>query len=236
MKIITQMDLFEEENLGDLEKLFRIFQVLPDEPLIHALNQDRGKGRNDFPNHAMWRAFLAKFVFQHTTIESLCRELGRNSQLRQLCGFQAHGVKIGQNQTKLVLAPHAMTFSRFLKRLSQHKDLVYDMFGTLVKELYGRLPEFDRRLAVDGKIIEPRAHKQSDKSSFDKRGEHDATWIQKTYHDKENQIIKTQSYFDFRVHLICDSVYELSCRLLSVSFRLMYLKSQPHGKWWEKIR
>ncbi|KXT74889.1 hypothetical protein STRDD11_02759 [Streptococcus sp. DD11] len=53
MKIITQLDLFEEENLGDLEKLSRVFQVLPDEPLIHALNQDRGKGRNDFPNHAM---------------------------------------------------------------------------------------------------------------------------------------------------------------------------------------
>lgn len=216
MKIITQISLFEEENMGDLEKLSRVFQILPDEPLINALNQDRGKGRNDFPTHAMWRAFLAKFVFQHPTIESLCRELGRNSQLRQLCGFQFDGVKIGQDQSKLVLAAHAMTFSRFLKRLSRHKELIYDMFEMLVQELYEALPDFGRRLAMDGKIIESKAHRPSEGSKGDLRGEHDGSWTKKTYHDKENRVSKTRTYFGFRVHLICDSVYELP-----IAFRVL---------------
>jgi hypothetical protein len=35
----------------------------------------------------MWNLFLAMKVFQHRTIESFRRELGRNRQLREICGL-----------------------------------------------------------------------------------------------------------------------------------------------------
>lgn len=58
MKIITQISLFkEEEFLGDLERLQRVINHVPDRPLITKLWRLRGKGRNDWPVEAMWHAF-----------------------------------------------------------------------------------------------------------------------------------------------------------------------------------
>ena len=36
---------------------------------------------------AMWRALIAGVVFQHASIQSLLRELGRNPALLEICGF-----------------------------------------------------------------------------------------------------------------------------------------------------
>ena len=88
MNRITQLSIFENNQLGDLEKLNDVLNALPDEKLIALLEEERGKGRNDYPVFTMWRAFLASFVFQHPTVAALIRELKRNSQLREVCGFQ----------------------------------------------------------------------------------------------------------------------------------------------------
>jgi len=74
-----------EEILGDLERLKRVIDNIPDGKLIHRLNEIRGKGRNDWPLIGMWHAFLSGIVFQHTSDSELLRELNRNSQLRDLC-------------------------------------------------------------------------------------------------------------------------------------------------------
>ena len=45
MKIITQISLFDDtqnENLGDLERLQKVFDNLPDEKLIQKLKEKRG--------------------------------------------------------------------------------------------------------------------------------------------------------------------------------------------------
>ena len=47
MKIITQISLFDDtqnENLGDLERLRRVIEHMPDEKLIRKLEEIRGKG------------------------------------------------------------------------------------------------------------------------------------------------------------------------------------------------
>jgi len=59
---------------------------------MRGLEQERDKGRDDSPLRAVWNAWLAGLVFQHPTIESLIRELARNGQLRELCGFQPGAV------------------------------------------------------------------------------------------------------------------------------------------------
>ncbi|MCS5696975.1 transposase [Desulfofundulus thermocisternus] len=90
MAIIPQQRLFgwrEIDELGDLERLVLVLEYLPDEELMQKLERERGHGRNDYPVRAVWNSILAGVVFQHTSVESLRRELKRNAQLRELCGF-----------------------------------------------------------------------------------------------------------------------------------------------------
>ena len=109
MKIITQISMFDDtqnENLGDLERLQKVFDNLPDEKLIRRLKEKRGKGRNEWPVEAMWNSFIASFIFDHDSIASLLRELNRNSQLRIICGFQPHIYSVladkGYDSTELI--------------------------------------------------------------------------------------------------------------------------------------
>ncbi len=90
MAIIPQLPLFswdEVETLGDLDRLRLALEYLPDGPLVERLEAFRGHGRDDYPVRAIWNSVLAGIVFQHPSIESLRRELGRNGQLRHVCGL-----------------------------------------------------------------------------------------------------------------------------------------------------
>lgn len=83
-----QLNIFEDNHLGDLEKVLLLFQTLSDKSLLDALNAARGKGRNDNPNQMMWYCILAMFVLEHPTIQSFRREMKRNRQLREVVGYQ----------------------------------------------------------------------------------------------------------------------------------------------------
>jgi hypothetical protein len=105
---IPQKQLFgwqEIQELGDLERLRLVLDHLPDESLMEELERRRGRGRNDYPVRAVWNSVLAGVVFQHQSIEHLRRELSRNGQLRQLCGFDLH--------KGLDAVPEPWAYSRF---------------------------------------------------------------------------------------------------------------------------
>ena len=90
MAVLPQCALFEwddVEDIGDLVRPRLLLEHLPDEPLMYALEARRGHGRNDYPIRSIWNSILSGVVFGHETIESLRRELQRNGQLRNLCGF-----------------------------------------------------------------------------------------------------------------------------------------------------
>ncbi len=90
MAIIPQLRLFAWQDLqalGDLERLPCVLEAMPDESLMRALETDCGRGRNEYPVRAMGNALLAGVVFQHPSVETLRRELARNGQLREICGF-----------------------------------------------------------------------------------------------------------------------------------------------------
>ena len=83
---IPQLDIFcwnDVEELGDLERLELILRHLPDEPLMQAMERQRGNGRNEYSIRAVWNSILAGIVFGHPSIASLRRELLRNAQLRR---------------------------------------------------------------------------------------------------------------------------------------------------------
>ena len=104
----------EIEELGDLERLRLVIEHMPDEELMRELESKRGNGRDDYPVRAVWNSVLAGVVFQHPSIESLRRELGRNAQLRYVYG--------------LGKAPPSWVYSRFLGKLLKREEMVQDIF------------------------------------------------------------------------------------------------------------
>jgi hypothetical protein len=73
MAIISQQTLFvwsEIEELGDLERLRLVIEYMPDEWLMRKLEDERGKGRDDYPVRAVWNSILAGVVFQHISVSS----------------------------------------------------------------------------------------------------------------------------------------------------------------------
>lgn len=210
MAIVQELCLFSWknfhdnlQNIGDLERFKLVIETVPDGNLMNTLRISRANGRNDYPIEAMWNAVLAGIVFEHASIESLRRELRRNAQLREMCGFNPilgfEGV------------PSKSAYSRFIANLLVHEHLVRGMFDCLVEELAIIFPNFGKNLAGDGKAIHSFG-KPSRKNDGDKRREEDADWGKKTYKgiDKDgNAWEKVKSWFGFRIHLIGDAEAEL---------------------------
>ena len=206
MAIVYQKSLFswkDVDDLGDLERFKLVIESIPDSNLIKTLHELRANGRKDHPIAAIWNSILAGIVFQHSSIESLRRELQRNAQLRELCGF---------NPLKGALAvPSKSAYNRFLKSLLEKKDMIDEIFNLLVKKLQELLPDFGKELAFDSKSI---ASLSSSKGMHegDQRGEHDADWGTKTYKGTRQDGTtweKVKSWFGFKLHLIVDANYEL---------------------------
>lgn len=202
MAIIPQLKLFEWneiQTLGDLERLSLVLDYMPDEELMKALEQHRGKGRNDYPVRAMWNSVLAGIVFQHDSVEKLRRELARNGQLRELCSFD--------NQV-----PPPWAYTRFLKLLMEHEVRIEEMFDNLVKQLAEALPELGKHLAMDSKAISSFAKHKNKQETPDGRRDTDADYGKKKYsgiHEDGKPWEKIVKWFGYKLHLIVDATYEL---------------------------
>ena len=206
MARVYQQSLFswkDVEDLGDLERLKLVVESMPDQKLIEVLYQKRGRGRKDHPVEALWNSLLAGVVFQHKSIESLRRELKRNAQLRELCGFNV--VKGAE------AVPSKSAYTRFLKNLLLNEALIDEIFNALVSALEKLLPGFGTNLAGDSKAIHSAAKKTA-RQEGDQRGEQDADFGKKTYRGtKEDGTpwVKVRSWFGFKLHLVVDADYEL---------------------------
>jgi hypothetical protein len=211
MAIIAQKRLFgweEIEELGDLQRLKLVLDYMPDENLMRVLEEQRDRGRNEYPVRAVWNSVLAGVVYEHVSVESLRRELKRNGQLRQLCGFE---VERGAEAV-----PGSWVYSRFLRTLMNHQEEVEGIFRELVVEVAEELEDFGEYLAVDGKAI--RTHARGRKKEKvcetepDGRRDVDANWGVKTTRGvKEDGTAweKVKSWFGYKLHLVVDATYEL---------------------------
>jgi len=206
-------DYNENENLGDLERLQMVLDYMPDEKIIQKLYKMRGYGRNDWPVEAMWNSFLASFVFEHQSVSCLLRELRRNRQLREMCGFELKSIRNKDGSIKILLAPPNSAYTNFLNNLKQCKEEIKDIFDELVEYMYKHLDHFGEILAVDGKAIQSYATNYSKKAEQDGRRDKDADWCRKEYtssiNEKGEKVIKTVKWFGYRLHLLVDATYEL---------------------------
>ena len=213
------------DTASDLNRLRLVNEAIPDEPLMQTLEQERGNGRDEYPIRATWNSVLAGVVFQHTSVASLRRELRRNAELRQACGFNP---LLGE-----AAVPTDSAFSNFLEAVLRHEDEIRAMFHLLVDKLGVHLDDLGKFLAIDGKALPSfgKPHKNDEKDSdgqpeaanssaiadvadkeVDHRGEHDADWGVKSYRGKHADGTaweKVVWWFGFELHLLVDANHEL---------------------------
>ena len=218
MSIIPQISLFEFmkfEDLHELQELKMVLENMPDEELMRKLENKRGNGRDDYPVRAMWNAVIAGVIYRHESIESLKSELGRNGQLRVVCGFRKYKTikdSIGKIMRKEPHIPNVWNFSRFLSNLMDEQELIDKMFETSVSEIIKLLPDFGKKLAIDGKAIESYASRPNKNKEKDGRRDLDAdTGIKKYRGVREDgtKWEKVKSWFGYKLDLIVDADYEL---------------------------
>ena len=221
------------DALPDLRRLTLVLAHLPDADVIEELRARRGRGRNEYPVAAMWRALVAGVVFQHSSIESLLRELKRNPALLTLCGFNplplqakprravvAHP-ETGEASVRLLPnperspVPSAWNFSRFLATLEKAETTtgcVASMMDTLRGRLMETLPDFGSHLGYDGKAIKSHSTGQVDRKTG-KTSDADADWGKHETHGIDQKTgkpwTKVKSWFGYGLHLIADTHYEI---------------------------
>ena len=192
------------DQLGDLERLQLVLDELPDEPLMQLLEARRGHGRNDYPVRPMWNSLIAAFVFQHSSIASLRRELLRNGQLRDVCGFDSFA--------GAAAVPSECAYTRFQRLLlRKYQGQVDELFHSTLAELQIVLPELGRVQALDGKELHSLATGESSyplpeddtQQDSDGRRDLDADWGVKGSGKNKHY------WFGYLVHLVVDASYEL---------------------------
>jgi len=104
---------------------------------------------------------LQGVVFQYVSIESLHRDMQRNAQLRQVRRFD---VTKGEPAV-----PPSRVYTRILRNLMKHVDLIDAMFADLVKSLRDELAGFSETLAIYSKAIS--THARSRKQDVFQTGE-----------------------------------------------------------------
>jgi hypothetical protein len=204
MAIIPRRSLFSWKNVetkSDLDRLQLVLDALPDEELMQKLERQRGRGRDDYPVRATWNSLVAGIVFQHESVASLRRELSRNGELRDRCGFDP----LGGEET----VPSAHAYTRFLKTLLREQLPIEAIFDRLIEELKGWLPDLGKQLAVDSKAVDSHARGRRDPAQS---SDPDADWGVKQQRGRREDGTpgeKVSGWFGYKLHLLVDSRYEL---------------------------
>ena len=230
--MMTQPSLFSYDDVAlpdDLQRLQEVLAVLPDEPIIAALKARRGRGRDDFPVAAMWRAVFAGIVFQHGSIASLIRELNRNPALLDICGFEpfkrakkprivrdphSNVVRLHISKARLPI-PADYNFTRFLSSViavEEESGLVSAMLLELRHRLMAALPDFGCRQGCDGKAVASHSTGQRN-TATGRTSDPDATWGKHETHGvcarTGRPWEKVKEWFGYTLHVIADTKYEI---------------------------
>ncbi|MBP7510106.1 MAG: transposase [Prolixibacteraceae bacterium] len=181
------------ERSSDLTRFKKLLLSIKDRKLIDALYEDRKGRRNDYPIEAMWNSILAGIIFAHPTTASLIRELKRNAELRQVCGFNPLLCEDA--------VPSKDAYYRFFTKLIKYQNIIDEILHSNIEKLKKLLPDFGKDLAMDGKAII--SYRKDDKDA-------DLGFKKESVPDNELKSGEhTISWLGYKLHMICDSKYEL---------------------------
>ena len=180
-----------------------MLEVLPAEKLLIALEQEHWTGRKGYSVRGMWSALIAGLLYQCHSLADVVRLLKRDKDTRIICGFSQDDM------------PGEDAFSRFLKKLVKHADLLDEFLNNLVNLLRELLPGFGSKLAVDSTDILAYSNGHRDNPS-----DTDARWgAKKKSNSKAEGETGSQKgnkkepdiyyWFGYKLHLVVDTLYEL---------------------------
>lgn len=220
------------ERLPELRRLGFVLDNLPDAEIVAALESRRGRGRDEYPVSAMWRALVAGMVFGHESSASLLRELGRNPALLSVCGFDPLGRQSAPRRTLARRAdgttavreearpwrdgvPTSWAFSRFLSSVADLEDrtgAVSAMVDALRGRLLAELPGYGRHLGYDGKAVPSRSTGRRNAKTGE-ASDPDADWGKHETGGVDGRTgkawTKVKTWFGYGLHLIADVEHEL---------------------------
>jgi hypothetical protein len=186
---------------SDLQRLRLVLEAMPDEELMRTLERERKGRRDDYPIRAVWNSLVAGVIYGHAGIESLRRELLRNRELLEVCGFDP---VLGARAV-----PPSWVYTRLVKNVSRHLDLVERMVEELVDGVGEAIPDLGRRLAVDSKGI--RTYARGRKVAAES-ADPEADWGVRTYRgtrEDGSMFERVKRWFGYKVHLLVDVDYEM---------------------------
>ena len=220
------------ERLPELRRLEFVLDNLPDAAVVAALQAKRGRGRDEYPVAALWRALVAGVVFGHESSASLLRELGRNPALLDVCGFDPLGRQAPPKRTPARRPDGAMdlveeasprrdgvptpwAFSRFLSNvvdLEKETGAVSGMVDALRTRLMAELPGFGRHLGYDGKAVPSRSTGRRGAATGE-TSDPDADWGSHETSGVDRRTgkawKKVKTWFGYGLHLVADVEHEI---------------------------
>ncbi len=208
---LTVFDYTEIEILGDLERLKLALENIDDDELVKRLENERGKGRDDYPVRVMLNFQYAIKIYGHRSVASFRRELLRNPTLRKICGLKDEDY-LYLGKRKNLIPPHRV-FTEFEKKLIKYQNELDKIFESDVNFMYENLDEFGKNTALDGKLLDSYAKRENKNSTNnenkkDYRRENEATWTCKTYNFADGSK-KSTWHFGYEAHILCDAKYGL---------------------------
>lgn len=164
-----------------------IFEQIDASELLQRLNEYRWTGRAGYSPESMWQATILRYLLQIRYTRDLIAQLNTSRQLRLLCGFKG-------------AVPSESTFSRFLKRLRNHQDLVDRILSQMIRVAGTNLKNFGRVVALDSTDIIGFGKYRKGKRNADS----DAKWGSRT---SKNPQTKRELFYGYKLHLACDARY-----------------------------
>lgn len=192
------------------DRLYLVLTTIDAEKLLWAIDADSPAGPDGYPARVVWSALIAGVVYRIPSVAELIRNLGSNPYLRISCGITA---KI----------PSAPTFSRFLRRLVKHEDLLDECVDDLVRRFAALAPGFGESMSADSTDVHAWSRGKKEGAS-----DPDASWSAKDSKEaskgrkakdeggkKEGEKKKKKDkkdlywWFGYKVHLLVDTRYEV---------------------------
>jgi hypothetical protein len=203
MIIYTTDSLFAWNRLTDSPQLLCIrefFGLLADGPLLGALSEHRGRGRNDYPVSVLWFCALLQPLLRHTTMRGTLDELRRNRDLRELGGMQTAAE-----------VPREWNMTRFIALLGTEpfQTRLHSVFDELVHRLGTAVPDLGENTAGDATHLSARRRKTTAaKKAGDEQPAPDGGC--KEYTDDDGKVTHVLEWFGYKLHLLCDTRHEVT--------------------------
>jgi len=204
MHIHAAQPLFAWAALDDCPTLTSIRDFLnsvPDQALLHGLQQARGHGRDDYPVTRLWRIVLLTIALRHTAFDACLAELHRNPTLCRLLDIT--------NEDEI---PNGWNLSRFLEVLGTepHLSALREVFDHLIQRLGKVVPDLGRHTAGDATALSAR-HKRNPRAVQEEQqqGLPQPTGGRKEYKDEHGKVVKVVEWFGYKLHLLVDVRHEV---------------------------